>query len=170
MDSKSLVKQVEDYAIQNKESHYRLAYSYVKNADDALDVVQESIYKAFSSIGTLKSPDYIKTWFYKIIVNTSISLLRKRNKLVFIDEEALHGLDKGETDKYEDIDLHNALDDLPAKYRIIVILKFFEDFKLDDIAAILDENVNTVKTRLYKALKMLSIKIKDLEEREGYLL
>ena len=57
--------------------HYRLAYSYVKNADDALDILQESIYKAISSIESLKDSSYIKTWFYKIIVNTSLDFLEK---------------------------------------------------------------------------------------------
>jgi RNA polymerase sigma-70 factor (ECF subfamily) len=49
--------------------------------------------------------------------------------------------------------------DLPDHYRSIIILRFFEDFKIEEIAEVLDENVNTVKTRLYKSLEVLRIKM-----------
>ena len=150
-------RKFEDYIINNNELFYRLAYSYVKNTDDALDVVQESIYKAFSSIDSLKDNSYIKTWFYRIIVNTSLDLLRKRKREVVTDEEYIFDENNGECDKYHDIDLKNALDDLPEKYRSIIILRYFEDLKIEEISKVLNENINTVKTRLYKGLKILRI-------------
>lgn len=150
-------RKFEDYIINNNELFYRLAYSYVKNTDDALDVVQESIYKAFSSIDSLKDYSYIKTWFYRIIVNTSLDLLRKRKREVVTDEEYIFDENNGECDKYHDIDLKNALDDLPEKYRSIIILRYFEDLKIEEISKVLNENINTVKTRLYKSLKILRI-------------
>lgn len=158
----SLEKQLADHVIANKESYYRLAYSYVKNVDDALDIVQDSIYKALSSIATLKEPNYIKTWFYRIVVNASLDFLRKQKKLVIVEEEALCSLDAGEIDCYEDFDLKKALDDLPDNYRSIVILRYFEDLKIEEIAEILDENINTTKTWLYKALKKLRITIEEV--------
>lgn len=156
-----LEKQLEDYIIKNEKVFYRLAYSYVKNTEDALDVVQESIYKAFISINSLKNFSYIKTWFFRIIVNVSLDFLRKRKREIATDEEFLLSYDTGVVDQYSDIDLKRALDILPGKYRSIIILRFFEDLKLDEIAEILDENVNTVKTRLYKALQMLRISLDD---------
>lgn len=161
MGERNIEKQFVDYVIKNKENHYRLAFSYVKNVDDALDVVQESIYKAISTIDTLKNHGYLKTWFYKILVNTSVDLLRKRKKLVIVDDESLLSFDSGTFDNCEDIDLQNALDNLPVQYRSVVVLRFFEDLKIEEIAAILDENVNTIKTRLYKSLKMLRIEMND---------
>jgi RNA polymerase sigma-70 factor (ECF subfamily) len=64
MSRDSLEKQIEEYVIKYKESHYRLAYSYVKNIDDALDIIQESIYKAIASKNSLKEPRYMKTYSY----------------------------------------------------------------------------------------------------------
>ena len=157
----SLAEQITDYIIKNKERHYRLAYSYVKNADDALEVVQESIYKAISTMDSLKTPDYLNTWFYRIIVNTAIDLLRKRKKVVVMDDETLSHYDLSTVDHYADIDLHKALEDLPIQYRSIIVLRFFEDLKIEEIAAVLDENVNTIKTRLYKALRMLRVQMDD---------
>ncbi|WP_313756811.1 sigma-70 family RNA polymerase sigma factor [Tissierella sp.] len=161
MANNNLEKQLENYIIENKELFYRLAYSYVKNIDDALDVVQESIYKAFSSIDSLKNFDYIKTWFYRIIVNVSLDLLRKRKREVATDEEFLLNNDIGTVDNYPNIDLEKALEALPENYRSIIVLRFFEDLKLEEIAEILDENINTVKTRLYKGLKNLRISMDD---------
>jgi RNA polymerase sigma-70 factor (ECF subfamily) len=159
---KDIKKQIADYVIANKEVYYRLAYSYVRNTNDALDIVQESIFKALSSIASLKEPNYIKTWFYRIVVNTSLDFLRKQKKLVIVEEETLCSLDFGDIDDYQDIDLQTALDALPDNYRSIVILKYFEDLKLEEIAEILNENVNTVKTRLYKSLKVLRMKIEEV--------
>ena len=161
MGEVSLAEQITDYIIKNKERHYRLAYSYVKNADDALEVVQESIYKAISTMDSLKTPDYLNTWFYRIIVNTAIDLLRKRKRVVVMDDETLSRYDLSTEDHYMDIDLHKALEDLPIQYRSIIVLRFFEDLKIEEIATVLDENVNTIKTRLYKALRMLRVQLDD---------
>lgn len=157
----SLAEEFTNYVIKNEEKFYRLAFSYVKNADDALEVVQESTYKAISTIDSLKTPDYLKTWFYRIIVNTSIDLLRNRKKVMVVNDEALSNYDFGTVDNYADIDLQKALENLPIQYRSIIVLRFFEDLKIEEIAVILDENVNTIKTRLYKSLKMLRIQMDD---------
>lgn len=161
-----LEEQIANHVVKFKDKYYRLAYSYVKNADDALDIIQESIYKAFSSIDSLKNPSYIKTWFYRIVVNTSLDFLRKRKKEIIVGEEFLFNCNEGEYDSYEDFDLKAALDNLPENYRNIIILRYFEDLKLQEIAEILDENINTVKTRLYTGLKKLRIKMNDDEKQE----
>lgn len=157
----SLDKQLENYVHENKEKHYRIAYSYVKNVDDALDIVQEAIFKAIVSLETLKNPDYMKTWFYRILINSALDFLRKQKKIIVVDEEFLSSYDYGSIDTYTDIDLHRALDELPDNYRSIIILRFFEDLKIEEIAEILDENVNTIKTRLYKSLDKLRVKMND---------
>ncbi|MCP8378512.1 sigma-70 family RNA polymerase sigma factor, partial [Clostridioides difficile] len=107
---------VEKYIIDNKDSFYRIAYSYTKNEEDALDVVQEAMYKALYSVENIKEVNYIKTWFYKILVRTSIDFIRKNRKynnmtdIDLIDET-------GEYDKYTDLDLRRALEELPIEYK-----------------------------------------------------
>lgn len=160
----SLKEQIAEYVVKYKDNHYRLAYSYVKNADDALDIVQESIYKAISYMDTLKDPSYLKTWFYRIVVNTSLDFLRKQRKVGVVEDEILENLYTGAIDEYENFDLQDALDNLPERHRTVVILRYFEDLKLEEIAEILNENTNTVKTRLYKSLKILRVKLNDSEE------
>ncbi|MBH7538273.1 sigma-70 family RNA polymerase sigma factor [Clostridioides difficile] len=151
---------VEKYIIDNKDSFYRIAYSYTKNEEDALDVVQEAMYKALYSVENIKEVNYIKTWFYKILVRTSIDFIRKNRKYNNMTDIDLID-DTGEYDKYTDLDLRRALEELPIEYKSIIILRFFEDLKIEEVAIILDENVNTVKTRLYTALKKLKLKIEE---------
>lgn len=168
MDKKHLEKLLSDVVIKNKENYYRLAYSYVKNVDDALDIVQESIYKAISSIDSLKNPKYIKTWLYRIVVNTSLDFLRKHKRVDVVEQEILEKCISGDEDDYENIDLHRALDELSPNYRTIIVLRYFEDLKIEEVADVLNENVNTVKTRLYRALKMLRVKMDDDLEEISY--
>ncbi len=161
MNKGSLEEQIADYIVANQDNHYRLAYSYVKNVDDALDIVQDSIYKAISAKDSLKDSSYLKTWFYRILINSALDFLRKHKKIVVIDEETMSGLDSGTIDKYQNLDLQRALDELPDYYRSIIVLRYFEDLKIKEVAEILDVNINTVKTHLYKALKTLRIQMQD---------
>lgn len=165
MGKKEQYKILEKYIVQNKEAHYRMAYSYVKNKDDALDIVQESIYKALNSVGKIENIQYIKTWFYRILINTALDFIRKNNRISYFDDMDLNADSK--EDKYENFDLQNALDNLQPQYKTIIILRYFEDLKITDIAEILGENVNTIKTRLYSGLKKLRIELNDEEETYG---
>lgn len=151
-------KKVEKYLIENREYYYRLAYSYVKNEADSLDIIQESIIKALTSIESLKEIEKVKSWFYKIVIRTSIDYIRKNKKYNdMIDISEI--INNGKSDEYKDLDLYKALDELDETYKTIIILRYFEDMKINDIADILYENPSTVKTRLYAGLKKLKIDI-----------
>ena len=155
-------KELKKYIVDNKESLYRFAYGYVKNQDDSLDIVHDSICKSLTKIDTLKDIGNIKQWIYKIISNCAIDYIRKNKKYVINNDLDLD--DSISYDTYENIDLQKALDELPEKYKTIVILRYFEDMKISEIAQVLDENTNTIKTRLYKALDKLKLKLRDDEE------
>ncbi len=159
MKRKALEKEFEDYIIRHKEAIYRLAYSYVRNSDDALDMVQESIYKAFTSLDSLKDFGAIKTWFYRIVVNTCLDFIRIRGREIVAGQEYLIDNSPGASDSYSDIDLNRALGELPDNYRGIIVLRYFEDLQLNQIAQVLDININTVKTRLYRGLDLLRIEM-----------
>lgn len=145
----------------NKERFYYLAYSYTKNEQDALDVVQDSIQKALLSLSTLQDEQHMKSWFYKIVVRTAIDFLRKHKREQVVDNEKLVVLSPKQVDTYDNIDLTGALNRLSTTYREVIILRYFEDLKIEDVAHVLDINVNTAKSRLYKALKLLRIQLQD---------
>lgn len=146
---------VENYIVENQNAHYRLAYSYVKNKESALDIIQESIMKALKSIDSLEQIQYLKTWFYRILINTSIDFIHKDKRMVVVEDEILdYHLSSNEME-VPDIDLYEAIDHLAPKQKTLIILRFFEDMKIEDIAITLGVNSNTIKTRLYAALKKL---------------
>lgn len=126
-----------------------------------MDIIQESIYKALAAVETLENEAYLKTWFYRILVNTSLGYLRKSGRISYVKDTILDINADMKEDTYTDIDLEKALDKLPHEYRSIITLRYFEDLKLEDIAKILEENLNTVKTRLYAGLKKLRIEIEE---------
>jgi RNA polymerase sigma-70 factor, ECF subfamily len=152
--------------IENKENVYRLAYSYVKNKEDSLDIVQDSIYKAMDNLELLKNPDAVKSWFYRIVVNTSLDFLRRNKKIQTMEPEMIDVYCPGAEDVYSDIDLKRTLEDLPTKYRSVIVLRYFEDMKISEVAEVLNENTNTIKTRLYQALQLLRVKLKDEASKE----
>lgn len=145
-------KAIREFIVENRESLYRFAYTYVKNEHDALDVVHDAICRILDNIDSLNNIENIKPWIYKIVSNTAIDNIRKNNKYITAVDDIEESV---EYDKYKDIDLHRAVGALPDKYKIIIILRYFEDMKISEISDILDENESTIKTRLYKALSIL---------------
>ena len=88
------------------------------------------------------------------MVNESISYLR-RNKRRLAEASALDGLTSEETDIPQAIDLYRAVERLDPKLRGIVVLRYFEDLKLEEVSAVTGLKLSTVKARLYKALRLL---------------
>lgn len=164
MDTNPITKQTEQILIDGYERFYRLAYSYVQNREDALDVVQESACKAIRDCSQVKNTDFLSTWIYRIVINTSLDLLRKNKKEIPAEEMPEIPWE----DKYQELDLKTALKHLDEKSRTIVMLRYIEDMKLEDISRVVDENLNTVKARLYRALKKLRITMEPEEPKKSY--
>jgi RNA polymerase sigma-70 factor (ECF subfamily) len=165
MDDRSFTMRqaVERYLLENRDNLYRLAFSYVRHQEDALDILQESIYKALRHAPEVENPGALRAWVYRVVVRTALDYIKKRDRIAYVPEEVI-ALNPAKEASAEDFDLMRALRRLPDKHRTVVVLRFFEDMKLEDIATVLDENVNTVKTRLYKALRLLR---SDLGDKEG---
>ena len=154
-------KIVEETLINNYEKYYRLAYSYVRNEADAQDIVQEGAYKAILKSSTLQKPEYADTWIYRIMIHEAISFLKKKQAVSAAGEEIQGAVQ----DQYQDVDLRRAVASLDPVDRTVVILRYFEEMKFKQIAEAVNENQNTVKTRLYRALHKLGV---ILSEEKGY--
>ena len=144
-----------DYIVAHQEDFYRLAYSYVKNRDAALDVVQESIVKALSKSDSLRNPEFLKTWFYRILLNESMNYYRRSRRLVSLEEAGLAEAAAPQGDHGTRLDLYAAIERLDPREQTIIRLRFFQDMKLEEIARVTETNLNTVKSRLYKSLGKL---------------
>lgn len=146
---------------QFEEDIYRLAYVYVKNKDDALDVVQEVAYQSFKKIDTLKKPEYFKTWLMKITINCAINVIRKNKKVVQLksDFEALMGTE--EEDHLLSLSLQELMDFLQEDEKSVILLRFYHDHTLKEISEILEIPLGTAKSVLYRALNKLRKNYKE---------
>ncbi|MCL4518139.1 MAG: RNA polymerase sigma factor [Thaumarchaeota archaeon] len=142
---------------------YRLAYSYVYNKENAQDIVQDSICKALTSIRSLKNQASVKAWLYRILVNTAIAFLRKNKNYVYLEADTLE-FEATSNDSYLDFDLRNAINKLSTANKTIIVLRFYEGLELREIADITNENLSTVKTRLYSSLRKMGIELDDSEK------
>lgn len=132
-----------------------MAYVYVKNKDDALDVVQEVAYRSFKKIDTLKKPEYFKTWLIKITISCATDCLRKNKKMVQLRPEYEEFIGSAGEDIPLSLSLHQLLDELNEDEKGIVILKYYEDYSFKEIAELLNIPLGTSKSILYRALDKL---------------
>lgn len=155
---------VKEYVISNQQKFYRLAFSYVKNEDAALDVVQNSICKLLESYEEIRNLKYLSTYFYRIIVNESLGFIRKNSKEIVCGDENIPEEVYTREYRFEGDDgLLKALDTLADEVKTVVILRFYNELSLREIAKITDTNLSTVKSRLYTGLKRLKQALQEVD-------
>jgi RNA polymerase sigma-70 factor, ECF subfamily len=150
-DDRAFIKLFQHY----EEDIYRMAFIYVKNENDALDIVQEVAYRAFKKIETLKDPHYFKTWLIKIAINSSLNVIKKRKKIVHLKPEYEELIYVEEHDPLLSITLQELLEQLNVEEKSVVILRFYEGYSFKEIAETLEIPLGTAKTTLYRALSRL---------------
>lgn len=158
-----LYERLIQYILENQDRFYRVAYSYTRHQEDALDAVQSAVCKALEAHEKIKNADAIKTWFYKILINECLTVLKKRGKVVLtadtVEQEEVY-YEKG----YEQGgDIEQELEKLEMDIQGIIRLRFFEEMSLKEISSITGLNLNTVKTKLYRGLKLLKENIQEAE-------
>lgn len=136
----------------NEEALYRIALSYLKNEGDALEAIQEVTYRAYKGIKTVKEPAYFKTWLIRILMNYCHDAIKKSKREV-LEERILTS--QGVTEDFTFLEVEEALLNLSDYERELLHLKYFEDVKIKDIAAMWNTPEGTIKTRLHKALRAL---------------
>lgn len=168
LDEHDLVALIQDH----KEQFYRVAFSYVKHEQDALDVIQESTYKAYVSLDKLKSPNYFKTWFTRILINTAIDTIRANSKVVSLspsEHESMSLYEAGLSDHQISemrMDLVMLLDHLNVQEREVVVLRYYEDYALKEIAEMIGKPLSSVKSILYRSLEKLKNVWEQVKDHE----
>lgn len=143
----------------DKQKYYRMAYCYVKNEHDALDIVGDAIYKGFKDLHTLRQPEYFTTWMTRIVIHAAIDFLRKNSRCTACEDDVLEtaAVPEEALTPEDTLDIYAALDALNERDRSGVVLRYFEGYSFPEIADILKEPVPAVKSRLYRALKKMRI-------------
>lgn len=144
----------------NKEYLYKMAFMYVKNREDALDVVGTTILKGFQAIHSLRSPLLFKTWITRILLNTAVDVTKKIIPYREIGEMELPSAEN-ETSIEESADLKDAIEKLPEKYRTVILLKYYSGMTVEEIAFAMGIPQGSVKSYLSRARSELKKELKE---------
>ena len=176
-NQKSYAELMDRYRI----SVYNTMYKMVSNREDAEDLTIEAFGKAFNKLQSYAPHYAFSTWLFKIAINNCIDHIRKRKlQLLSIDEHILpnSSLEYSQTLKANNLDpeervirqqrvnlMRNVLKKLTSKYRLMIELRFFEELSYEEIAAIMDCPVGTVRPRIFRAREAIDNKVQPLIQR-----
>ncbi len=152
-----------------KERAYFVAIQFIKNEDDVQDILQESYIKALSKIKELDKPESFQSWFNQIVANKSKDFLKKKKPMLFeaeenevyevLPDEDLNFRPEDSLDQSElQRTVMEVLDELNEEKRACVMMMYFEELSVSEIAQTLEIPEGTVKTRLFSARKDLKEK------------
>jgi RNA polymerase sigma-70 factor (ECF subfamily) len=171
-------------AMQYAQQLYSAALRMTRNPADAEDIVQETFLKAYRGYGTFKEGTNLKAWLYRILTNTYINRYRKLQrrpsevelgelqdlylfKRLGEESGAERSTEDSVLETMVDTDIKEALEALPEKFRMPVLLADVEEFSYKEIAEILDVPIGTVMSRLHRGRKALQKKLWSLAEQRG---
>lgn len=154
---------------EEKDKLYKMAFIYMKNEHDALEVFQQTVLEVIESIHQLRNPEYFSTWITRICMNVSLKEIRKNKKIVTMDSYSIPDVIEVSGSIEEKLDLTNVLYELDEKYKSVLVLRFYHDFTVNQIADLLGCPEGNVKTNLRRGLALLKTKMKGvyMDERRN---
>lgn len=149
--------------MKEQDAYYKLAFTYMKNKHDAMDVMANMIVILYEKIATLEKNEAFYSWSKTILVNECKTLLRRRKKVVLFDKQSVASGEVIEepvvTDHFKQteqhIDIETMLSHVSEVQRETIQLKYFHDLDNRTIAKITGVSIGTVKSRLYYGLRKL---------------
>ena len=165
---------------------YYIALKYMKNEEDAMDVLQDSYIKAWQSLASLKDPASFRAWFGRIVANTAKNTLAKKRPMLFSqlegendegeqfaldieDEKSEFQPERSYTQKETQELVHELIDSLSDEQRLCILMYHLDDQSIKDIAETFGISENTVKSRLLYGRKAIKAKAEELQKK-GYQL
>lgn len=151
------------YELIEQEQHklYRMAYVYVQNENDAVEVFQQTIIRAYEGLPQLKEPHYFSTWLTRIIINCCKTYIAKSNSVHLVEPHTLEDINSTSPSYIEEeLDLWQVLCQLEEKYKTVLLLRFYQDYSVKQIASILQCPEGTVKTHIRRGLQTLRQQLK----------
>jgi RNA polymerase sigma-70 factor (ECF subfamily) len=184
--TKKELKKQEDFneeIIPHLDALYNFGLRLTSDPNDAEDLVQDTIVKAYRFFSSYEKGTNAKAWLFRILKNSYINNYRKKSKKpqqVDYDEvstfyETIRA-ERTDTSDLEDkmfrelIDdeLSNALDNIPEDFRTVVLLCDVEDFTYEEIANMLDVPICTIRSRLHRGRNLLKAELMDYAAKRGY--
>jgi RNA polymerase sigma-70 factor (ECF subfamily) len=155
-DTEALSLLIEKY----KNNAYNLAISIVKDKESAKDITQDSFLKVLENIDRFKSESKFSTWLYRIVYNESLQHIYKNKKFSMTDIESAKFENNSDVlstpeDKYQDLDLYQAIENLDDNERNIILLFYLAEKSIKEINTVTGLNIPNIKVILYRARKKL---------------
>ncbi|MFJ8088956.1 sigma-70 family RNA polymerase sigma factor [Lysinibacillus sp. NPDC095746] len=168
MDEQTLVKRAiagdEDAFLhlikQYEQTMYRMAFACLRNEHDAIEAIQEATYRSLKKIHTIKEPDYFSTWLVRILLNICHDMRERSRRLELQEDIEI----SDNAPNYERFEMTDIITKLPKEQQELIFLKYFQDYKNQDIARLQNVPEGTVKSRLHAALKKLKLYFKEKGE------
>ncbi len=139
---------------------YRTAYYLIGNEQDALDITQDALLRIYSNIANYREEAQFKTWAQRIVTNLCIDRFRKKRETISIEDQELTL--KSTINIEEEVltsnlaeEIQHAINKLPDHFRTVVVMRYIQDFSYNEISESLDIPLNTVKSHLFRARKIL---------------
>jgi RNA polymerase sigma-70 factor (ECF subfamily) len=147
----------------------RVLYPYARREISVEDLVQETFLRAYDRLETF-NPDYrFKTWLLAIANNLGVDTLRRRREIVEFNPETHAPVVRGPEAEALDADrsrgVQEAVATLPEAYGVPLVLRYSEGMSYAEIAEVLDITIPAVKSRLFRARKMLGERLEEVGER-----
>lgn len=151
------------YITENQSKFYHFVYYYIHDRKAAMDIVYLSIIKAIRKYGKTADKDAFQIMLYRILVRKSIKYMEKyRLKNSYLSEDLEEILELPDNiQKEEGYELFQKINYLSWEEKLIIMLRYYQNFRLEEIAAITDLNRSTIKFRLYKGLNQLKVVIQE---------
>ncbi|WP_042273218.1 RNA polymerase sigma factor [[Clostridium] dakarense] len=160
-DSEAFISLINKHEI----SMYKTAKAILHNEEDIGDAIQETIIAAYKSVHTLKQATYFKTWLTRILINKCNDIIRNNQNIIFIESYK----EEGYSDKTHDkLEFDEAFVKLSDDYKLALNLYYVEGFNSREISEILNENENTIKSRISRGKKQLKNFL--LNNKEGEMI
>jgi RNA polymerase sigma factor (sigma-70 family) len=137
-----------------------VAYLIVRDRHDAEDIAIDTLLTAWDKAATLRDPGALRAWLLRIATNKSLSHRRRRTRLVRLEALPGRGDRSGEPDTTR-VALIAGIGDLPPAVRAAVVLRYYADLTVDEVAAALGKSPNTIKSQLQVALRQLRVGLAD---------
>ncbi|MTI87471.1 MAG: sigma-70 family RNA polymerase sigma factor [Balneolaceae bacterium] len=182
-DEKKKQKDFDDEIIPHMDALYNFALRLTTDPNDAEDLVQESIVKAYRFFSSYEKGTNAKAWMFRILKNSFINNYRKTSKKpsqVDYDEVSSYyesiRAERTETSDLEslmfrelmDDDISNALSELPEDFRIVVLLCDVEGYTYEEIANMLDVPIGTIRSRLHRGRNLLKTELIEYAKKRGF--
>ena len=143
-----------ELVLESEKTLYRISMSMLKNEADCEDAVQTAILTAFEKLSSLKKEEYFRTWLVRILINVCNKQLGRRGKIINLDDNE-YTAEPSVPSHDKNVELKIALENLPQKFRQVIVLFYIEGFSVTNIKNILGIPEGTVKSRLSKGRSLL---------------